>query len=170
MAWWDIGGDDLVIGDPVVDRLARQLRGIVEDRSEQGRERPTLGALLSAIADGLRRKTAMWCGPEEDCLFGVLVARVDLPDGHIELMQQDEATDPELAKRVAEAFEDIALMYEDVRERKPKRAELLAVVGFLLSARPDMHVELPEGAAVLDVTALPSEPVAPVRATTSEHD
>jgi hypothetical protein len=151
MGWWDVGHDDLMIGDPAVDQLARQLRGVVEAREQRGAERPTLGALLAALADALRRKTAMWCGAEEDTPFEGMAARVEHPDGQVELVPQDATTDPELASQLIEAFEDIALLYEDVLDRRPRRAELVAVVAFLLSARPDDHLAIPAGTSVLDV-------------------
>lgn len=150
MAWWDID-DELMIGDPVVDRLARQLRGGIEQRAERGLGPPTLRALLSAIADGLRKYTAVWCGATEDVPFEQVMAHLERPAGHVELVPQDEATDPDLAIQIAEAFEEISLIYEDVLDRKPRRTELLAVVRFLLSADPEDYVAVSPGSSVIDV-------------------
>lgn len=164
MGWWRIDNEtDLVIGDSVADSFTLALRGLAEMRRARGSALPTLPALLAAIADALRRKTAMWCGPEEDTPFAALRAQVEHDDGDsdvvIEHVEQDSIVDPEIADRMLEALEDLALIYEDELERRPRRRELLAVVDFTLGGTLDEVLDLPEGTHVLalDVIA-PADP------------
>jgi len=171
MGWWRIeNGHDLVIGDSVVDSLTLALRDLAEARRARGDAPPTLPALLAAIADALRRKTAMWCGPEEDTPFAGLRARVEHDDDNdgvdmVEVVDedviQDPVRDPEVADRMLEAFEDIALIYEDEAERRPRRRELLAVVEFTLSDAPDEFLAIAEGTRVLALNVVAPGSAAP---------
>lgn len=94
----------------------------------------------------------MWCS-DEPAPFGRLVASEQYPDDHVELVPADDALDGELAGQLAEAFEDIALIYEDALDRRPRPKELLGVVGFLLSATPSDYVDVPAGTSGLEITA-----------------
>jgi hypothetical protein len=156
MGWWETEQADVTIGDVPVDQLANQLRGVVETRAAGGLERPTVGAFLAALADGLRRRTTMWCGADENTPFDHMLARVEDPDGAVTLVTQDAAVDSALADQISEAFEDIVIAYDDAFDRQPKRAELVAVVAFLLSADPDNFLDLPAGSSVVDVTISPA--------------
>jgi len=160
MGWWRIDNEhDLVIGDSVADSFTLALRDLAEVRHARGAALPTLPALLAAIADALRRKTAMWCGAEEDTPFTALRARVehDDHDGEVDVedLDQDAVVDPEIADRILEALGDIALIYEDELERRPRRRELLAAVSFTLAGTLDEVLAHAEGTHVLalDVVA-----------------
>jgi hypothetical protein len=108
--------------------------------------------VLAGVADALQRKTAMWCGPEDDTPFTALRARVEHGDDTVDSVVQEPVADREVADAILEAFEDIALIYEDELERRPRRRELLAVVEFTLAADLEDYLEIAPGSHVLDLT------------------
>lgn len=161
MGWWALDPKqredcDDVIGDPPVDRLVRALTDHARACDSRIAARPSLAGLLAALAEALRRRAAAWCGRDDAARFAAIEARVTRA-GESTTVRSSAAFDHELVARLSDAFDDVAVQYDDAFDRPPQRHELLGVVAFALGAFVDRYLAEPGDLSVETVVVDASE-------------
>ncbi len=136
MSWWDTGNGDDVIGDRPADLLTAALPELPA---------PSLAELLEAVSQVLREHGENLVADPDDARDAVVVT--DPP------VIEDNPRPPREAvtERLLGAFRDIAAVYDDRWERRPRVSELLALLAFVLRPRPRPWLSEGGDALVRDV-------------------
>ena len=148
MSWWTTE-DNLILGDEPADLVTALLLHIVELK---GGVSLTLQDLLDGILLALENKPDVFSEGDENAISRI-AAKVE--PGEQEFVGNDSnLADSQLIDLLSEAFEEIAVSYEDSElERKPSLNELLANVAFVLGYQPDEYLLLPQGVSITNIYA-----------------
>ena len=148
MGWWKTGQNDDVIGDRPADIMSSTFEVIARAWGEAMGRRPTLREVLNALAVLLRQKPEAYLADTPRTSIRRFVARMGNESTEVG-GSEDEHADQKLVAALADAFEAIAVEYEDsVMERKPRLSELLATLVFVLSYRPEDYLSDANGISI----------------------
>jgi hypothetical protein len=142
MSWWDTGYADDVIGDEPADLVRAALREYAALADQSARRRPTVGVLLAAMAMALGSRPAELLSSPTDRTVDALVATTD--SGVLRPAERG-TVDPALVERLRAAYREIAAVYEDRWERKPRLSELLESAAFVLGHAPERFLAEADG-------------------------
>jgi hypothetical protein len=157
MSWWDVGED--VTGDRPADILRAVLRNYAKFCQEQGISKPGLLNMLNAFARALSLCTNQ-VEESGDALGDLKICAIlDAPEGSGRLessmsaQQSHHPQENELAQRFAAAINDIAAVYIDSWQRKPRIRELLYALGFVLGYKPSRFLDMNDEQEINEIFA-----------------
>ena len=130
MSWWDVGKEQLTIGDVPADRIGRGLKRIA------AQEKPGLPRLLSGLGRVLDRK---------------LVAHT--PRGSV---AANGLEDPALERELRNTVDSVIEAYRDELKREPTTEEILACFAFVLGFEPERYLSQLDGSAIEDIVTAPN--------------
>jgi hypothetical protein len=153
MGWWETGQGDDVIGDEPADTITTTLRAMAEAYEEQGKQKPTVQQLLNAILSALRLKPEQFIDEGNEISIQTLTAKFESTLDNVS-SSEDNIADNQLVTALCDAFEEVAVEYEDAEmERKPRLSELLTSIAFVLGYEPEEYLSVPEGTSVTEIVA-----------------
>jgi ABC-type transporter Mla subunit MlaD len=135
MSWWNTGEGDDVIGDQLADQVRNTLQHIAEARTRRSQEKPTLADLLNAIAVVGRTASKMFADSPSN--LQQIVAQLKSGDTIASTASSDEAVSSDLSEPLIYNLRQIDQIYEERWERKPRFAEWLRGLEFVLRYRPE---------------------------------
>jgi hypothetical protein len=131
MSWWDVGKEQLTIGDVPADRVGDGLKRIA---AAQGK--PGLPRFLSGLGRVLDRK---------------LVARTPAGD-----VAADGSDDPALERECGSTIASVREAYRDELKREPSIDEILACFAFVLGFEPERYLSQLDGSAIENIVTAPN--------------
>ena len=148
MSWWPIGRDDWM-GDAPADSMGSLLAAL----ADEARPRPTLGRLLAALGAVLDSSArALLADPE---LWGGGAVVAVLESGEERPASSEDASD--LTPKLRHACERVRAAYERDLERRPRLAELLDCVCFVVAANPPEYLDAPTDLGLVSLRVAPME-------------
>ena len=153
MGWWGTGQDDDIIGDGPADTMLDTFKEIISHDEQQGKQKPTLVELLNAIVAALRRKPEAILAEGSNLSLQSVTAELE---GQPDQVSSSDGPPPDdfLVRALFNAFEEIAVEYEDTElERKPRVSELLATIAFILRRRTQDYLSSAEDISLKGLTA-----------------
>jgi hypothetical protein len=126
MSWWDVGKEQLTIGDVPADRIGAGLKRIAAAHGKPG-----LPRLLSSLGRVLDTK---------------LVART--PRG---LVAADGSDDAALQREFRNTVASVTEAYREELKREPSIEEILACFAFVLGFEPERYLSQLDGSTIDDV-------------------
>lgn len=149
MSWWEIDNGN-VMGDGPADVVSSTLGAIAEARENMGRPAPTLQEILDGFATALRMVQNKSLDQAQQTSFQNVVARLQsAPD----VLSSGEAAtaDAQIVEAFRQAFANIEEQYQERWERKPRLAELLEALSFILGYRPDRFLSGADEMNILEI-------------------
>jgi hypothetical protein len=131
MSWWDVGKEQLTIGDVPADRIGGGLKRIAAAHG-----RPSLPRLLSSLGRILDTK---------------VVSRT--PHGQV---AADGSEDPALDREIRSTVDSVMEAYRDELKRGPSTEEILACFAFVLGFEPERYLSQLDGSEIEDVVTVPN--------------
>jgi hypothetical protein len=127
MSWWKTGNGDDRVGDESADAAGNALDTVAATRRGQGRPLPTLEEFVDALATALLFHFELGTLPP-------VVARRD--DGKSVRASAARTAAGDIVAPLLEAIRRMGEAYEAYFDRPPRPSEVVASVGFVLSAAP----------------------------------
>jgi hypothetical protein len=151
MSWWDIANGN-VMGDGPADVVSSTLNAIAEARENTGRPAPTLREILDGFAAALKIAQDKSLDKAQPSSFQHVVARLEsAPD--VTSGSEAATADEQIVSAFRQAFANIEEQYQQRWERKPRLAELLEALSFILGYRPDRFLSDADELNILEIIA-----------------
>jgi hypothetical protein len=150
MSWWDIENGN-VMGDGPADLLSSTLSSIAEARENAGRRAPTLQEILDGFASALKIVQDKSLDKAQPTSFQNLVARLESAPA-VTSGGEAGAADSQVVSAFQQAFAQIEEQYQERWERKPRLAELLEALSFILGYRPDRFLSDADELNISEIT------------------
>ncbi len=137
MSWWKTSHG--VIGDKPADILGDTFDAVVRMRQQQGQGKPTLQEMADGILAGLRMRSDLYAGDEEQPDIQKIVIKVE---GQPDVVTSSTITTGRdtIHEALTGSFATITKAYQTELGRKPTLRELLDTVLFVLGGSTANYV------------------------------
>ena len=140
MSWWDTGNKDDVIGDQPADLVRHALQEIVQTRSQQGADKPSLAGLLRAIG-AVALSASGTLLEEVPANLREIVAELKSGQTVSSGLLRGSAEQEDIVWILTKNLREIEAVYRERWERNPRLTEWLDTLSFVLRYRPEEFLQ-----------------------------
>jgi len=136
MSWWDTGNNDDVIGDEPADLVRHALKEIADTRAQQTQDKPRLADFVQAVglvALDSGDKLLEQRPSDLKEIVAELKSGQTISSGQLHAAVQTN----DIVRVLTENLREIAAVYRERWERKPRFSEWLETLSFVLRYRTE---------------------------------